>query len=217
MDGERHTPFRFVAASYLVLIRPERAWTLGELAEGLRTCSNASLFHHTFQSLERHHYTRFSSDFAQWTLTACNEPLLAEHLAAIDVRDFVTFDELRHALVTPVASHLDAFPAVRTRHASESFYFCEHQSVEVPLGTQASTLRELAEGIRLLDLQTIHHHFINSRVRLHLKTNDFSHWIRESLGLKGVPERLDRIDIYMNTLDDLRREILSAIRSEVHA
>jgi hypothetical protein len=214
---DTHAPFRFVTASYLVLIRPERAWTLGELAEGLRTCSNASLFHHTFQSLERHHYTRFSSDFAQWTLTACNEAQLAERLASVDVRDCVTFEELRDAIVTPIASHLSMSPASANRAAFEPFFFCEHESIEVPLGPQASTLRELAEGIRLLDLQTIHHHFINSRVRLHLKTNDFSHWIRHNLGLTGVAQRLDRIDIYMNTLDDLRREILSAIRSEVYA
>ena len=213
MDDTR-APFRFVAASYLVRDRPERAWTLEELAAGLRTCSNASLLHHTFQSLERHHYTRFSSDFAQWTLAACNEPRLAERLAALDVREFVSFDDLRQALVTAVQTHLDATPGAARRHVHEPFFFCEHTTLEVPLGTQAYTLRELAEGIRLLDLQTIHHHFINSRVRLQLKTNDFSQWIRQSLGLTGVAQRLDRIDIYVNTLEDLRREILSAIRSE---
>jgi len=216
MDDER-APFRFVAASYVVLIRPERAWTLSDLTDGLRTCSDASLFHHTFQSLERHHYTRFSSDFAQWTLAACNAAPLAEHLASVDVRDFVSFEDLRRALQAAIQSHLDASPGAATRNAFEPFFFCEHQSVEVPIGMQAATLRELAEGIRTLDLQTIHHHFINSRIRLQLKTNDFSHWIRHSLGLTGVAQRLDRIDIYMNTLEDLRREILSSIRSEMHA
>src|SRR5262245_6630230 len=216
MDDER-APFRFVAASYVVVIRPERAWTLTELAGGLRTCSDASLFHHTFQSLERHHYTRFSSDFAQWSLAACNEPQLAERLAAIDVRDVLSFENLRQSVITAIEDHLDAAPGAAHRPAFEPFYFCEHKTIEAPLGTQATSLRELAEGIRLLDLQTIHHHFINSRVRLQLKTNDFSHWIRHTLGLTGVAQRLDRIDIYMNTLEDLRREILSAIRSEVHA
>ena len=213
MDDTR-APFRFVTASYLVRVRPERASTLEELGSGLRTCSNASLLHHTFQSLERHHYTRFSSDFAQWTLAACNEAGLAERLAAVDVREFVSFDDLRQALIAAVQTHIDATPGAARRHVYEPFYFCEHTTIEVPLGTQAYTLRELAEGIRLLDLQTIHHHFINSRVRLQLKTNDFSQWIRQSLGLTGVAQRLDRIDIYVNTLEDLRREILSGIRSE---
>jgi hypothetical protein len=216
MDDTR-APFRFVAASYLVLIRPERAWTLEELAQGLRTCSNASLLHHTFQSLERHHYTRFSSDFAQWTLAACHEARLAERLASVDVREFVSFDDLRRTFVSTVESHLEGSPGAARRSAFEPFFFCEHATIEVPLGTQAYTLRELAEGIRLLDLQTIHHHFINSRVRLQLRTNDFSQWIRHNLGLTGVAQRLDRIDLYVNSLEDLRREILSAIRSEAHA
>ena len=135
----------------------------------------------------------------------------------MDVRDYVTFDELRAALVAPVVAHLARTPGSAHRTAFEPFHFCEHVSVEVPLGTAATTLRELATGIRLLDLQTIHHHFISSRVRLHLKTNDFSHWIANTLGLGGVAARLDRIDIYVNTLDDLRREILTALRSEARA
>ena len=86
-------PFEFVAASYLIRIRPERAWTLAELAQHLQAVSDASIFYHTFQSLESHHYTTFSNDFAQWSLAACNETILAEELSAIDLRDIATVEE----------------------------------------------------------------------------------------------------------------------------
>ncbi len=207
------TPFEFVTASYLVRILPERAWTLAELADGLRTCSDASIFHHTFQSLERHHYTTFSNDFAQWTAAACNEPWLGERLAAVDVRDITSLEILRHALVDPIDQHLSHLPDAAGRRAFEPFYFSESLGIQVPLGTSASTLAELAEGINTLSLQTIHHHFINSRIRLRLATNDFSHWIDQALGYPELARRLDRIDIYVNTLEDLRREILTALTS----
>ena len=208
------TPFRFVTASYLVVIRPERAHTLAGLADGLRTCPDGSLFHHAFHAVEPHYYMRFSNDFAHWALTACRNPALAERLAAVDVRDVTSFDELREALVGPVAAAVDALRDEAHRPAGESFSFCEHESVEAPLGAQATTLRELVDGIRLLDAQTIHHHFVHSRIRLDLATNDFSHWIEHALGLTGLARRLARIDIAMKPPDALRREIVSVIRSE---
>ena len=70
-------PFEFYAASYLVNIRKERAYTLADMAKHLRACSDESIFYHTFQSLETHHYSTFSSDFAQWVQAACNEAVLA--------------------------------------------------------------------------------------------------------------------------------------------
>ncbi|HEV2306253.1 MAG TPA: DUF5752 family protein [Candidatus Acidoferrales bacterium] len=39
--------------------------------------------------------TSYSSDFAQWTMAACNENELAEQLGAIDVRAFVDLEDLR--------------------------------------------------------------------------------------------------------------------------
>ena len=88
-------PFQFMAASYLIRIGAQPVYTLGDFAKSLRTCPQASIFYHTFQSLEAHHYTSFSSDFAQWALAACNEAALAEQLAVVDLRDIVTLEELR--------------------------------------------------------------------------------------------------------------------------
>src|SRR5689334_5955555 len=121
--------FDFVTVSYLVRIRPERATNLAELADGLRSCSGASIFHHTFESLERHHYTDFSNDFAQWTRAACNEAWLAERLAAVDVRDCVSLEALRSMLADAIADHLEQHPEAATRRAFEPFYFGE--AVEV--------------------------------------------------------------------------------------
>ncbi len=207
------TPFQFVTASYLIRIRPERAHTLAELTAGLRACTAASIFHHTFQSLERHHYTFFTNDFAQWLRASCNEAGLAERLAAVDVRDAASLDMLRASLITPIDDHLRRLPESAHRPAFEPFYFCESADVAIPIDASATTLEELADGIRDMSLQTLHHHFINARVHLHLKTNDFSHWIDHQLHIPELAARLNQIDIYMNSLEDQRREILA----ELHA
>jgi hypothetical protein len=204
-------PFQFVAASYLIRIRRERATTLGEMAAFLRTCSDASLFYHTFQSLETHHYTAFSSDFAQWIQAACNEAALAERLASIDLRSFVTMPELREALAGPVEEHLQQNAAAALRPAFEPFHFCEAVEVTAPVETRAHTLAELAAGIRNLGLHTLHYHLITSRLRLKLVTNDFSFWIEHSLGLPELAEKLNGLDIYTNTLEGLRQESIQLL------
>jgi len=204
-------PFRFVAASYLILIRSERAWTLGELAGHLQNVPPSSISFHTFQSLESHHYTIFSNDFAQWVASACNETTLGEELGAIDIRDFVSLDDLRNALVENLESYLGRMPQAADRPGFEPFFFCEAKEFALPLGMQATNLQELSEGIKRLSVQSLHYHFINSRIRLQLKTNDFSHWINRDLGLHALAEDLNRVDFYTNTLEGVRAEILETI------
>ncbi|MCL6565409.1 MAG: DUF5752 family protein [Acidobacteriia bacterium] len=206
-------PFQFVAASYLIRIGRQRATNLGELARHLRTCPDASIFYHTFQSLESHHYTTFSSDFAQWVMAACNEPALAERMAALDLREFVSIADLRRSLVQAVEDHLRSFPPAADRPAFEPFHFCEAVEVVFPVELRAFTLAELASGIRRLSLHTLHYHLINSRLRLQLKTNDFSFWVEHSLGLPELAERINRVDFYTNTLEGVREEVVRLLES----
>ncbi len=204
-------PFQFVAASYLIRIRTERAHTLGEMARFLRSSSDESIFYHTFQSLETHHYSTFSSDFAQWVQAACNEHELAERMATVDLRSIVSIADLREKLAGFVEEHVAAHPAAADRKGFEPFHFCEAVEMTVPLDERASTLEGLTAGIRRQSLHTLHYHFITSRLRLKLETNDFSHWVQHSLGLPALAERLNAIDIYTNTLDGVREEVLDTL------
>lgn len=209
--------FQFVAASYLIRIRRERARTLGDLARFLRTCSDESIFYHTFQSLETHHYSTFSSDFSQWVQAACNEAALAERLATVDLREVVSLELLRDTLAGAVDEHLVQSPLSAERPAFEPFHFCEAQEVTVPLDARAYTLQELMEGIRRLSLHTLHYHLVTSRLRLKLKTNDFSHWIQHSLALPDLAAKLNSLDIYTRTLEGLRDDVLELLSAEASA
>ena len=130
-------PFQFMAASYLIRIGAQPVQTLGEFAKSLRSCPQASIFYHTFQSLEAHHYTSFSSDFAQWALTACNEAALGEQLAVVDLREIVSLEDLRGILADIVRDYLKEHPQAADRRAFEAFYFCEAREVTVPSGSPA--------------------------------------------------------------------------------
>jgi hypothetical protein len=210
-------PFQFVTASYLTRIGNHKATTLVELAEGLEKCSDASIFYHTFQTLSRHHFLTegFSNDFAQWALAACNRAELAEKLAALDIRDYLSLVELRRDLLRIVTEFCAANPQFAEQQAFEPFYFCEAIEVAVPWGLEAHTLEEFRAGLEQLSHASFHYHFIASRLRLHLRTNDFSNWLETSMGLGPLAERMNGVDIYTNTLDSARATLVALVDEEL--
>jgi hypothetical protein len=210
------TPFEFVTVSYLTRIGNQSAGTLAEFLTGLEHCSDASIFHHTFQTLGSHHFLTegFSNDFAQWVLADANRDDLAEQLAALDIRDYVSIAALRSDLCRVVGDYCAAFPHFASQATLERFYFCESVEVTVPLDRQARTLNEFRDGIEHLSHASFYFHFISSRLRLQLQTNDFSHWLADGLGLATLADSVNHIDIYTNTLDSSRAKLLRLIDRE---
>jgi hypothetical protein len=206
-------PFYFNTSAHLLRITKYKANTLAELLDALRACPEDSIFQHTFRTLEEHHFLRagFSNDFAYWALTACNEPSLAEALASVDVREFTSVAELRTRFVQILEKHLHQDPEIGTRVAEETLYFCAADNVVIPTGFQANTMHEFTEGIRRVSVHSIHHHFIEARLRIKLMSNDFSQWLHEDAGLTETARALNRIDIYTATLEDVREQIVRIV------
>ena len=206
-------PFRFVTASYLTRINNQKASTLDELRAGLEQTSDGSIFYHTFQSLGRYHFlTRgFSNDFAQWVLTGLNRATLAEQLAGLDIRDYSSLAGLRGDLHRIVTDYCHANPHEARQSAFETFYFCESIVVAEPLYLEARTLEEFRSGLASLGHASFYNHFIASRLRLQLGTNDFSHWFADALDAKELARKTNRIDIYTNTLETAQAEILALL------
>jgi hypothetical protein len=210
-------PFYFNSAAHLLRIGREKANSLQELLEALRTCSDACIFQHTFQTLEEHHFIRegFSNDFSHWAFSACNEIALAERLAALDVREFTSISALRERLVGMIESYLARNPRAATRVATEPFYLMAVDLVVVPTPYVARNLEEFADGLRKVSIHSIYYHFIDARLRLKLNNNDFSVWLDQELDLGAAADRINRIDIYTSTLEGVRRNILRIIEGEM--
>lgn len=211
------TPFHFATASYLVRIGNEVAHNLLNLERGIAACSDGSIFYHTFQSLARHHFLTegFSNDFAQWVLASCNRPVLAEQLASLDIRDYVSLSDLRADVQRALQEYCRANPREAQQTGFEPFYFCESIEVEAPFGHPASNLPEFLDALTHLPHGSLQFHFLTSRLRLHLRTNDFSVWLSRVLGLTELANKIDQIDIYTNTLDSARDKIINLIKREL--
>ena len=214
---EAEVPFQFVTAAYLTRVENHTALTLRELHGALEHASDGAIFNHTFQTLSRHHFLTggFSNDFAQWTLAALNRPELAERLASIDVRDYLSLAELRADLRRMIGDFCETHPVESDHRAFEPFYFLQAIEVTRPLPWDARTLAGLRAGLEHLSHASFYYHFIASRLRLQLQTNDFSQWFATSLGLEELAAKANRIDIYTNTLDTARQELIQLIGREV--
>lgn len=203
-------PFYFNSAAHLLRIGRERATTLAEFLDAVRTCPNDSIFQHTFQTLQEHHFIRegFSNDFAHWAFAACNEIGLAERLASVDVREFTSVNDLRERIIDIVSDYLKRNPRARDRAALEPFYFCASDTVVIPTPFVARNLLEFIDGLRKVSIHSVHYHFIEARLRLKLNSNDFSVWLEEEMELGALADRLNRIDIYTSTLNEVREQII---------
>ena len=209
------SPFIFMSAAHLLRIGRERANNLGELLEALRVVPDDSIFQHTFRTLQEHHFIRegFSNDFAHWAFAACNEVSLAERLASLDVREFTSLPSLRERIIKIVEDYVQQNPRSRERTALEPFYFCASDTIVLPTELSANNLEEFIDTIEKVSLHSVHYHFIEARLRLKLTSNDFSVWLERELELPALAERLNRIDIYTSTLQDVRRQIVRTLRS----
>ena len=202
-------PFYFNTSEHLLRIGRQKANNLCELLRALQTCPDDSIFQHTFRTLQEHHFIRqgFSNDFAHWSLFACNEPALAEQFASVDIREFTAIEGLRRRMVEILDEFLHLHNISGTRPAHEPFYFCASDIVVLPTGFCADTVPAFLDGLNQVTIHSLHHHFIEARLRLHRMSNDFSQWLEAEVGLLEVADDVEKIDIYANTMEGVRRQI----------
>jgi hypothetical protein len=202
-------PFYFNTSEHLLRIGRQRASNLSELLQALQACPEDSVFQHTFRTLQEHHFIRqgFSNDFAHWSLFACNEPALAEQLASVDVREFTAIEGLRRRMVEILDDFLHHHPHAGSHPAHEPFYFCASDLVVLPTKFAPDSLKGFLDGLNQVTVHSIHHHFIEARLRLRCMSNDFSNWLEQEVGLSEAADAIERIDIYTNTLEGVRLQI----------
>lgn len=179
------------------------------MLEHLKTAAPASIFHHTHERYLRHHFRKpdFFNDFAEWTSRALQEQAVAERLAAIDMLEFTSLEDLRGALVQAIDTSAELTNGrVRECPPGDEFHFCKVKSFIMPTGLIAGNLEEFAELLPRTTNASVFFHFFEARLRLGHKTNDFSLWLGDH-GEQKLAGEIDRLDPYAVTLEELKRQI----------
>jgi hypothetical protein len=212
-------PFYFYTSSNLVELTGEKANTLEELLVLLKQCSGSAIFFHVFQSYRERHFAieKYPSDFAQWISTSLDEESLAERLGSLDVRDFTSIRALRESILKIIQDHVEKYPQCGNRLGKTPFFLCQSISVVVPTPYIAWNLEDFHQIMGKIGIRSIHYHLIEARLRLGMHTNDFSHWLRDSSERKRLAQQIEDIDIYLYTLEEIRRMILQYVQKEIES
>jgi hypothetical protein len=206
-----HTePFHFYTERRLVQLTGQTARTLPELLSVLREISGSSVFYHTHHLFLSHHFEKpvVYNDFANWVSEALQEDALAERLAAIDLRAFTAIRQLRDAIVSMIEAHLKSTGGrVRECPPGDEFHFCKSTSFIMPTGIVASDVPDFFRKLPGITNVSLYFHFLEARLRLERRTNDFSQWLRWR-GEEELADSIDRLDPYVVTLDELKQQIV---------
>jgi len=214
----QRNPFYFYTSSSLVELTGEKANTLEELLVLLRRCTGSAIFYHVFQSFRERHFAieKYHSDFAQWISTSLDEEPLAERLGVLDVRDFTSIRSVRESMITIIEDYAHKRPQSLDRQSKTPFFFCQSVSVVTPTKHIARSLEDFYHIIGEIGIRSIHYHLVEARLRLGVHTNDFSYWFRDSLRKEKLAQRIEGIDIYLHTLEEIREMILHDIQEEMN-
>jgi hypothetical protein len=202
--------FAFYTERRLVVLTGRKASNLEELLAQLMEVSGSCIFYHTHYLYLTHHFERprFYNEFAGWISRALQEERLAERLAAIDLLAMTSIRDLREAIAAVVRKHLEgSHGSARECPPGDDFHFCEAKSFIMPTGLVAHTVPEFFAMLEQVTNACLHFHFFEARLRLERPTNDFSKWL-SGLGETRLAKRIDSLNPYTMTLDELKHEIV---------
>ena len=204
-------PFRFYTSSLLVEITGKKAHHLKEFVKILKEIDETSIFYHIHHALREYSFApgQYSNDFARWAAEGLEEGSLAERLASINIRDFTDLDTLRAKLVEIVEDHLKSAIEIRKAAPGREFYFLRNIEIVTPTPYEVQTLEEFTRALDRVGMRSIYFHFFDARLRLGRKSNDFSNWIQYSLDEVEKARKINNLDPYFMTMDQLKYRIIA--------
>jgi Family of unknown function (DUF5752) len=205
--------FQFTGCVELRQALDHRARDERELLDRLEEVPSGSIFYHTHGYCLRHRpvTTAYGNDFAAWVAVHVRDQALAERLAVVNPFETASLEDLREELMSAVHDHLLRLSTIPRVEFGEAFYFQQSHIVEVPLGPPVTTLTEFRSGLADADASAIYFHMVEARTRLGRRSGDFAEWIRTSLDLPALADRIERIDAYMTSLERVRARLLTLV------
>ena len=171
--------------------------------------------------LQQHQYLSPEppNDFAYWVTEALGEDELGEELASIDTIQYTTIRSLREKVVATIEAYSRTNHLVKLKFArsGEEFHFMKSVSFVLPTHYVVQDLREFADALQKVTLDSIYFHVFESRLRLEKGDNDFSNWIATSLLDKELAYEISRLDPYTQTLENLRKTLVRIIQKRIGA
>jgi hypothetical protein len=218
MKRAKH-PFVFYSRLHLFELTGIIARNLPQLLKHIHTVSGTSIYQHTHHFIQQRQYLSPEppNDFAYWISEVLGDKDLGERIASIDLMSHTSIQSIRDELIKTIEKALKDRPNLKKLTAPEGsgFAFLKSVSFAFPTEYEANTLKQFAECLNNVTLNSIYFHVFEARLRIGRPTNDFSMWLETSLDKKQLAEKISQLDPYSQTDERLRQQILHLIEAEI--
>ncbi len=216
---EAKQPFKFYTRLHLTELTGLKAASLEQLLEFIKEVSGSSIYQHTHRFLQQHQFLSPEppNDFAYWVTTVLGEEKLGERLASIDTIQYSTIRGLREKIAQTIQDYLKNKPLAKQKFADpgEEFHFMKSISFVIPTNYVARNLKEFAEILDKITIDSIYFHIFEARLRIEKGKNDFSNWVENSIGEKKLAEEISKLDPYTYSMEDLRKKIIKIVEAKI--
>jgi len=207
------TDLTFYRARYQFELTGKQARDLPELLAAIKEIDESSIFNHVYHALLDSHFLPigYPNDFAHWVIDALHEPVLAERLANLDLREFHDIEALRKEIIRIIEDYMVVHDVSRRADVGQEFYFIRCISVTFPTKYVVTNMNEVLETIKEIDLDSIFYYFIASRLLGGEHYKELSRWILDNNSHELV-EKLDNLYPYgFANIDAMRYEIVRIV------
>ena len=209
------TNFTFYRARYQLELTGKKARDIPELLAAIKDIDESSIFSHVYHALLDSHFLPigYPNDFAYWISDALHEPVLAEQLANMDLREFHNIESLRKEIIRIIEDYMVLHDVSRRADVGQEFYFIRCISVTFPTRYVVKNMNEVLETIKDIDLDTIFYYFIASRLLGGEHYKKLSRWILKNNSYE-LMEKLDNLYPYgFANMGAMRNEIVRIVEA----
>jgi hypothetical protein len=209
-------PFAVRDCALVAIATGKKAQNLRELRDDLQVIHPSSIYYHFWGGLLKPRFDdpQFNNDFAIWSHYQLHDNVLAERLAVIDPTDFDDLDALRQEVIEVIEQRLEDIQHPVWVPSGNEFCFIRAQIVVFDTGWRIEAPEHLPDLVSKMSVGSIFYHVIDARRRYPKGVDDFRAWI-SSFGdhYKDDCAKLARIDPYFMTLTELRRKLVTVLRT----
>jgi len=133
------------------------------------------------------------------------------------VIQYSTIRGLRDKIAITIEDYLrnNALAKLRFAREGEEFHFMKSVSFVIPTNYIAHDLKEFVDILKKITIDSIYFHIFEAHLRLEKGDNDFSNWIKSSVGDKELADEISGLDPYTQTLDGLRNTIVKKVEQRI--
>jgi len=194
-------------------------FNLRELAEALRTASDAVVEHHMMRCVLEDHFElhEFPNDLARWCWTALGDNVLGEQLGVVDPYRHASTAALRSTLINLIEERLWNLEHVPWCRPGLELHLIESRLIGYDTGERIHTPAALFEAIERMSPRSLFFHVHDARRRTTGRSDDFSAWLEQRGAEAALVAKLLGIDFYFLKLSQLRQVLVEAFRDQAAA